>query len=170
MSLPRPVRLSNDDFDALTIEVERALNSDAWSKRGRTQCTCGKSALYRCQDCTAPELCKECIVGAHVAIPFHSVLEWDESVKYYTKITLRELGLRIGLGHGGATCPNSRPGRLEAITMTGIHSVAVDYCTCANAYSRDDQIKAHGWWPLRSNFCSAMTLEQLTALIGNKAR
>ncbi|KAJ7694008.1 hypothetical protein B0H14DRAFT_3530914 [Mycena olivaceomarginata] len=108
---------------------------------------------------------RDCMVEAHRALPFHTVREWNERVNYYISATLRDLGLRIGFGHGRGTCPHPRPERLEAITPTGIKTVLVDFCTCDGAYSDDDQIKAHGWWPMRSNFVSAMPLWVVNLLL-----
>ncbi|KAJ7810080.1 hypothetical protein B0H14DRAFT_3480890 [Mycena olivaceomarginata] len=81
--------------------------------------------------------------------------------------TLQEMGLRVGFGHGGGTCPRPRAERLEAVTVTGIKTVTVDFCTCPGAGSDDDQIKAHRWWPLGSNFVSVMTVEMLDTLVSH---
>ncbi|KAJ7702613.1 hypothetical protein B0H14DRAFT_3527199 [Mycena olivaceomarginata] len=56
--------------------------------------------------------------------------------------------------------------RLEAITNHGIKTVAVDLCTCRGAYDDEGQIKAHGWWPMRGNFVSALTWEVLYIPVG----
>jgi hypothetical protein len=82
-------------------------------------------------------------------------------VNYYIPAALRDLGLRVGFGHDGETCPNPRPGRLEAITKSGIKTVAVDFCCCRSAYDDEGQIKAHGWWPMRGNFVLAVRREIL---------
>ncbi|KAJ7109544.1 hypothetical protein C8R43DRAFT_1139647 [Mycena crocata] len=84
--------------------------------------------------------------------------EWISDAWHFARIQLRELGLRVSLGHGGQHCPKPRGAQLEAITTTGLHTVAVDFCTCEGAYSDDDQIKAHGWWPFHANFVSALPL------------
>jgi hypothetical protein len=76
------------------------------------------------------------------------------------------MGLRVGFGHGGETCPRPRPAWLEAITNHGIKTVAVDLCTCRGAYDDEGQIKAHGWWPMRGNFVSALTREVLCIPVG----
>ncbi|KAJ7675239.1 hypothetical protein B0H14DRAFT_3537226 [Mycena olivaceomarginata] len=102
--------------------------------------------------------------GRAQRLPFHSIREWSARVKYYIPATLRDLGLRVGFGHGGATCPKPRPARLEAITASGIKTVEVDFCTCRGAYDDEDQIKAHGWWPMRGNFVSALTRQILVLL------
>jgi hypothetical protein len=78
------------------------------------------------------------------------------------------MGLLVGLGHGGSTCPKPRLARLEAITVCGIKTVSVNFCTCRGAYDDDGQIKAHGWWPMRGNFVSALTREILLPLVARE--
>ncbi|KAJ7161943.1 hypothetical protein C8R43DRAFT_1123651 [Mycena crocata] len=165
--MPPAVRLSNANLNMLMLEIRLALRSSAWQNRGRTECNCGGGALYRCLECLTPNLCQECVIGAHIALPFHDLLEWQEGRQHFRRACLRDLGLRIALGHGGATCPNKRGGRLEALAPTGLHTVSVDFCACPDAWSEDDQIKAHGWWPLGSNFCSALDRHTLEALVAD---
>ncbi|KAJ7363890.1 hypothetical protein DFH08DRAFT_949529 [Mycena albidolilacea] len=157
--------LPKEKLEELFMGVQRILDQDHWQTRGRAVCTCGQTARFGCNDCTVPNLCQDCMVEAHRALPFHTVREWNERVNYYISTTLRDLGLRIGFGHGRGTCPHPRPERLEAITPTGIKTVLVDFCTCDGAYSDEDQIKAHGWWPMRSNFVSAMPLWVVNLLL-----
>lgn len=87
-------------------------------------------------------------------------------MQYYTYTTLRDIGLRLPLGHGGGTCPNKSPALLAAVTVDGIKSVGVYFCRCANADSDEEQIKQHGWWPLGSNFVSALTLQVINTILG----
>ncbi|KAJ7357909.1 hypothetical protein DFH08DRAFT_953116 [Mycena albidolilacea] len=108
------------------------------------------------------------MVGAHKGTPFHSVREWSERVGCYIPATLRDMGLRVGFGHGGGTCSRPCGDRLEAITVIGIKTVNVDFCTCRGAYDDEGQIKLHGWWPLGSNFVSAMNVRTLDLLLGDE--
>ncbi|KAJ7803239.1 hypothetical protein B0H14DRAFT_2613608 [Mycena olivaceomarginata] len=117
---------------------------------GDLDCPCGNVADFCCNHCFGPPRCMECIDGAHQNLPFHAILEWSERAKYYTLASLRDMGLRIAFGHDGATCPQLRPDRLEAITTRGIVTVNVDFCACVDATSDEEQIKAHGWqFPFR---------------------
>ncbi|KAG2360210.1 hypothetical protein BDR07DRAFT_1290287, partial [Suillus spraguei] len=54
--------------------------------------------LYHCKYCFAPDLlCQVCIIYAHAHSPVHHVEEWNST--YFQSITLKDLGLRIQLGH-----------------------------------------------------------------------
>ncbi|KAJ7617540.1 hypothetical protein DFH06DRAFT_1342956 [Mycena polygramma] len=156
-------RLPNDELDKLYIGVARMLGQESWSVRGPVVCSCGQPATFHCGNCHIPDLCKTCMVNAHAGSPFHNVREWSEHVSYYTPTDLYNMGLKIHFGHAGAQCPKGRPGRLEAITVGGIKTVGVVFCTCPEAWSDDDQIKAHGWWPMRANFVSALPLDVLNS-------
>ncbi|KAJ7076776.1 hypothetical protein C8R43DRAFT_910611 [Mycena crocata] len=140
------------------------MKSPVYKDHGRTECSCDKPALYRCLQCTSPDLCQECIVGAHVSVVFHEIVEWNDGAESFIRSSLRELALHIGLGHGGGTCSNPRPGKLEVVTRTGLCTVAVDFCTCPNAWSNSDQIRAHGWTPFGLNYCTASDMATLDSL------
>jgi hypothetical protein len=53
--------------------VGRILDQLSWQQRGRTECTCGQTALFACSDCSVPDLCQVCMVAAHQGLPFHSI-------------------------------------------------------------------------------------------------
>ncbi|KAJ7119305.1 hypothetical protein C8R43DRAFT_1137001 [Mycena crocata] len=161
--------MSGENLALLSLEIQVIMESGTWNIRGRTECACGKVSAYRCVTCTSVNvnLCQDCIVDAHAGLPFHEVLEWNDGGGFFMRTDLRELGLRITLGHGGATCPNARSAKLEAITPVGLRTVAVEFCACANAWSDSDQIKAHGWWPLGANFCSALDKHELDRVLSS---
>ncbi|KAJ7713259.1 hypothetical protein B0H14DRAFT_3491665 [Mycena olivaceomarginata] len=165
MPIMHGASLPSAQIDQIFLDVNRLLDQEHWQHRGRSECTCGQTASFACSDCTVPDLCKVCMVAAHQGLPFHSIREWSVRANYYIPATLHQIGLRVGFGHGGGTCPKPRPARLEAITVCGIKTVTVDFCTCRGAYDDDGQIKAHGWWPMRGNFVSALTREMLVVLV-----
>ncbi|KAJ6538047.1 hypothetical protein B0H19DRAFT_376921 [Mycena capillaripes] len=105
------------------------------------------------------------MVRTHQALPFHNVREWNNAGQYYMRAQLCDMGLRIPLGHAGATCPTPYAGRLEAITTKGIIDVTVDFCSCANAATASEQINAHGWSEMRSNFVLAIPLDVIWTLL-----
>ena len=47
-------------------------------------------------------------------------------------VSLKDLGLRIQLGHAGCACPCPSPGPPGFIVFdtSGIHAVGIDYCDC----------------------------------------
>ena len=72
---------------------------------------CGHAALWRCVTChTAPALCAQCCLDSHQRHPFHRIQFW--AADHYRSASLRELGLYVHCGHGGATCP-----RLDSISQ-----------------------------------------------------
>ncbi|KAJ7019392.1 hypothetical protein C8F04DRAFT_1197741 [Mycena alexandri] len=158
-------RLSNRQINNMYLvrrtTVLQALNEEQWKDRGHAQCTCGQLALYTCGECNVPDLCRMCMVEAHLGLPLHKIREWSDRARSYTCVSLRELGLRVPLGHAGAACPRPHARRMDAITVTGIKTLAIDLCGCERAASDIDQIKARGWWPMRGNYLSAIPLAVL---------
>ncbi|KAK0497778.1 hypothetical protein EDD18DRAFT_1072294 [Armillaria luteobubalina] len=88
--------------------------------------------LFRCRDCLGTSLeCGECTVAKHRDNPFHVLECWNRS--FFVKVFLRELGLRIQLGHHWMSpCVNPRPGPCDftVLHVNGIHNVCVDFCWC----------------------------------------
>ncbi|KAJ7264468.1 hypothetical protein B0H12DRAFT_1230666 [Mycena haematopus] len=155
-------------YNEMFQDVWRMINQESWQQQQRTECTCGQSALYACNDCAVPELCKGCMVDSHQALPFHRIRQWSERVNGYIPATLREIGVRVRLGHVGERCPHPREDQLEGLSMQGITTLTVEFCRCDGAWSDDDQIKARGWWPLGSNFVSVVSLQVLRVLVPNE--
>ncbi|KAJ7740190.1 hypothetical protein DFH07DRAFT_870303 [Mycena maculata] len=64
--------------------------------------------------------------------------------------SLRELGLKIQLGHPpGYSCPTSHAGHEEfvVIDITGIHFIAVAFCECDSRVLHWQQAMRVQWWP-----------------------
>lgn len=80
---------------------------------------------------------------------------------FFQKTTLRELGLRIQLGHSpGRACPSREAGHKDFVVIdsNGIHEVAVDFCRC-HGIPRRRQLLRIGWWPsmpLEPQTCATM--------------
>ncbi|KAJ7616548.1 hypothetical protein FB45DRAFT_1034871 [Roridomyces roridus] len=110
-------------------------------------------AEYRCDTCFAGGelLCRPCIVKEHDRHPLHVVKLWNGS--YFDKKSLKELGLRIQLGHWlvrGSRCPLPAPapgGKFIIIGDGGIHRVALDFCGCGKGGSHNDQLMHAGLYP-----------------------
>ena len=72
---------------------------------------------------------------------------------YFVKTSLKELGLRIQLGHAGEPCltPGRKCSKMIVGDITGFHEVSVRFCAC---YDSDgsflyawQQLLRMGWFP-----------------------
>lgn len=139
--------------------------------RGRLwgQCAmCAGSALFRCLDCVgACSFCRSCAVKAHRSAPLHilevstewcgesSVTDTDQHIQewkntHFQRVTLKDLGLRVQLGHSfGQYCPFRDSGNKDfvVIGMNGIHRVNVDFCGCPGHPEPFIQLLELRWWP-----------------------
>ncbi|KAF8888811.1 hypothetical protein BD779DRAFT_1611227 [Infundibulicybe gibba] len=114
---------------------------------------------YRCDDCTDTRLfCKGCIVQRHSALPFHRPKEWIDG--RFKKVSLRDLGLRIQLGHPiGESCTNPAPSfgnGFVVIDIDAIHEISLDFCDCQTSHPPYVQL-------LRNRLFPATTFEPRTA-------
>ncbi|KAJ6449875.1 hypothetical protein C8R45DRAFT_1057259 [Mycena sanguinolenta] len=128
-------------------------------------CTSG-TAIYRCEDCfTDALLCAPCIVRLHIDNLFHVIKTWNGT--YFRDDTLRNLGLRIQLGHKrGEPCPGTVARTPEeranldksfcVVESNAIHEVALDFCTCGKAQLPATQL-------LRAHLYPATTLRPSSA-------
>ncbi|KAF8326719.1 hypothetical protein F5887DRAFT_899624 [Amanita rubescens] len=114
-------------------------------------CQCHNAVrLYRCMDCLFPPvLCSSCIKDSHATNPFHRIQKWNGC--YFDRATLTELRQVIGVGHGGAFCPNRLPeskGRATTVVHTnGIHQIRIEYCHCVNAPAEYEQLAKASLFP-----------------------
>ncbi|KAF9545568.1 hypothetical protein CPC08DRAFT_769836 [Agrocybe pediades] len=88
---------------------------------------------FRCRDCFSFQLyCEECMVHIHKTNPLHSIQKWNGT--YFEKVSLKEMGLIIQLGHGEFEfCPipvKASKSNFVIVDSDGIHSVALYYCGC----------------------------------------
>ena len=68
---------------------------------------------------------------------------------FFQRSTLKELGLRVQLGHPpGQYCPTREMACKDFVVIdtNGIHLVNVDYCRCYSVTHRV-QLLHIGWWP-----------------------
>ncbi|KAJ7576762.1 hypothetical protein C8J56DRAFT_765507, partial [Mycena floridula] len=118
-------------------------------------------ALYRCSDCFEMEpVCQLCCVHEHSQLPLHGVEFWNGA--FFERVSLRSLGLRVQLGHGGnSPCPmrNETPDRFTVIHSNGIHIVSVDFCKCHEGSTSGEEYRQL----LRNEWVPSTHLEPQTA-------
>ncbi|KAJ6480009.1 hypothetical protein C8R47DRAFT_983149 [Mycena vitilis] len=107
-------------------------------------CQVGK-AEYRCGRCMSggAMVCKACVVEEHRAHPLHRVERWTGV--FFEKKTLKDLGLRLQLGHwyGRRFCALPEPSAGDDFVIVddhGVHKVALDYCGCGKGGSKPSQL------------------------------
>lgn len=93
---------------------------------------------------------------------------------FFQKTTLRELGLRIQLGHApGVRCPTSENGHKDftVIHTNGVHSVSIDFCRCRLVPHYKHLLRI-AWWPatpLYPKTCATMECLRQFHLLNLKA-
>ncbi|KAF7321643.1 CxC2 domain-containing protein [Mycena kentingensis (nom. inval.)] len=105
-------------------------------------------ALHRCSECFDDRLyCATCCVEVHKTNPLHRIEVWTGV--YFAKTSLKELGLRVQLGHGHEDC--DRPHHTNDFVVVhenGIHNVAVAFCGCHETTDPHHiQLLRRGWYP-----------------------
>ncbi|KAM6489836.1 hypothetical protein JOM56_014648 [Amanita muscaria] len=105
---------------------------------------------YRCCDCAYDKLsCKQCTVKFHVHNPLHRIERWDSG--FFSRISLKELGLRIQLGHpSGEACGLPHPAKKDSFLIIdnyGIHEVGLDFCHCEKRKEHVIQLLRYGLYP-----------------------
>ncbi|KAI6119465.1 hypothetical protein EV401DRAFT_2071463 [Pisolithus croceorrhizus] len=125
--------------------------------RGRISDVCGGCGTldprFRCEDCFGVAMyCQDCVVGKHCQHLLHHLEYWTGS--YFERRSLRDLGLRIQLGHrAGDRCYRPRPAARDDFTIihsNGVHSVKLDFCGCESAEAPFQQLLRIHWFPASS--------------------
>ncbi|KAJ7893529.1 hypothetical protein B0H13DRAFT_1625179 [Mycena leptocephala] len=106
------------------------------------------AALYRCKTCVGGDelLCQGCIVDRHAQSPFHLIEYWTGDM--FQKKTLKDMGLRIQLGHwtpGNSRCAAPEPAPGDAFVIvndSGIHEVSLDFCGCGGGSKARQLLRA----------------------------
>ncbi|TCD59923.1 hypothetical protein EIP91_011184 [Steccherinum ochraceum] len=115
-------------------------------------CGAGDVKLVKCKDCHGqPMSCVQCLLKKHRSLPLHHVEEWTGTM--LKKTTLKELGLRVYLGHNGGICkcPGIRWKAFAVGDLSGFHEVDVTFCCCNDdndgvVYSWAQLLRV-GWFP-----------------------
>ncbi|KAJ7084767.1 hypothetical protein B0H15DRAFT_951268 [Mycena belliarum] len=131
--------------------LRELLRRDGTGDAGTSSCPrCSKRpAVIRCKSCFGDLLyCEECAVAMHEHNPLHVVQHWDGVC--YTKMYLKDLGLRIQFGHRGCVRPCPGHQTFVVLHLGVIQEVAVDFCGCEQEFlhgTPDIQLLRRGWFP-----------------------
>ncbi|KAJ6503653.1 hypothetical protein C8R45DRAFT_818086 [Mycena sanguinolenta] len=115
---------------------------------------CGEgSADHRCLHCLGGDelLCDRCILVSHRQMPFHKIERWTGT--HFERKTLKEMGLRIQLGHWHGldrVCPLPQPAAgndFVIIDNHGVHQVNLDFCNCGKGGLPTVQLLRARLWP-----------------------
>ncbi|KAJ6463641.1 hypothetical protein C8R47DRAFT_992530 [Mycena vitilis] len=129
---------------------------------------CVGLAEYRCVDqaCFGEVMrCSQCIVASHAALPTH--FKWDGRRFLRSRTGLRELGLRVQLGHPpGVVCQFKYPARNDFVLydISGVHELALDFCGCLPRVEPRVQLMRACWWPatvIKPNTCATFAALRL---------
>ncbi|KAJ7659787.1 hypothetical protein DFH06DRAFT_1130542 [Mycena polygramma] len=135
---------------------------------------CAGVAEFRCVDqaCFGEVMrCRDCIVAAHAQLPMHFIEEWDGTKFKHSRTGLKDLGLRMQLGHPpGVVCTSRYSARNDFVVydLSGVHEVALDYCGCEPQVDPHVQLLRAYWCPatvLMPNTCATFALLRLFHVI-----
>ena len=128
------VELQCLDIDVKTVCQGLCGAKHVWSK-GTTSRLC---TLSRCITFD---------ISTHTLIGNGAIQMWNGL--FFQHTTLRDLGLRVQLGHAyGRSCPTrlAANATFRVIHSNGIHHVAIDQCRC-HGVDLNKQLLCIGWWP-----------------------
>ncbi|KAJ6619067.1 hypothetical protein B0H10DRAFT_1947080 [Mycena sp. CBHHK59/15] len=137
---------AQDNLELFLQEILR------WEGRGdhRSYSACPScrvdKAEFRCNGCLGggEMLCRSCLLERHKQNPFHRVEHWTGN--QFERKTLKELGLRIQLGHWygrDRRCPAPQPAAGDTFVIIhdhGVHEVSLDFCGCGTGGAHEVQL------------------------------
>ncbi|KAJ7041928.1 hypothetical protein C8F04DRAFT_946399 [Mycena alexandri] len=105
--------------------------------------------FFRCKDCGLFLQCMSCCLERHTHSPLHFLEEWNG--EFWTRISLKSLGLVVQLGHEGFKCKRPQPAvrHITVVDTTGIHEVDYHFCGCSRSDHANalQQFMRHEWYP-----------------------
>ncbi|KAG1846964.1 hypothetical protein C8R48DRAFT_750553 [Suillus tomentosus] len=106
------------------------------------------SSLFQCEECFGRDiLCQECCLDRHKRLPLHVINKWNS--RYFERMSLKDIGLHVQLGHSDMTCACPVGGHSEFLVLhvNGIHHVNVDFCGCDRQVYHRQQLMQCDWFP-----------------------
>ncbi|KAJ6522922.1 hypothetical protein DFH09DRAFT_1096881 [Mycena vulgaris] len=177
----QPDDVSNDGIEIVLPPTARNANSSLRHKGRGSSKTYAKCRGVRCNDpqkaCTGEAmLCAACIVVAHAQLPMHFVERWTGKRFMRKRTGLRDLGLRVQLGHPvGQVCVFKSAAAHDFVLydLSGVHEIAVDFCGCPTAehgppLPMRTQLMRACWWPatvLSPNTCATFAVIRFFQII-----
>jgi len=72
---------------------------------------------------------------------------------FFDRAKLKDLGVRVQLGHGGMKCPCPLAGPSDFVVFDchGVHHINVDYCNCVGSVPKRKQLMRVRWFPATSD-------------------
>ncbi|KIN97248.1 hypothetical protein M404DRAFT_16790 [Pisolithus tinctorius Marx 270] len=132
------------------LQLESRGNAAKW-------CSC---EVANCHGVTLS--CQTCCLATHQCLPLHKIKKWNR--KFFERVTLKQLGLIVQLGHEDMFCYCPEHGHLDfiIIDVNGIHPVNVNFCGCEQCMSHCQQLLQCGWYP--ATICNPRTACTRTVL------
>ncbi|KAG8781153.1 hypothetical protein FRC12_022182 [Ceratobasidium sp. 428] len=107
-----------------------------------TPCICGAEladVLYTCDDCLSRHrICHSCLMARHVSMPTHRIRKWNGYA--WSKTSLQAEGFELSLGAHDGVCPNRIRRDFTLGDVTGLHTITLAFCGCANAAEQNMQL------------------------------
>ncbi|KAJ7446035.1 hypothetical protein B0H11DRAFT_1746379 [Mycena galericulata] len=165
-------RPCEDNYVEEQLRRESRGSAKVYSRCATHECT--GSPEFRCVDqmCVGEVMhCARCVVAAHVRLPTHFLEKWNGRHFVKKRTWLRDLGLRIQLGHPpGVVCPFRRAAARDFVLydLSGVHEINVDFCGCEPFVEHRTQFLRVCWWPatvLEPNTCATFAVLRLFQII-----
>ncbi|KAK7016258.1 CxC2 domain-containing protein [Favolaschia claudopus] len=103
----------------------------------------------RCMECFGELLyCPSCCVARHAENPLHRVERWNG--RFFERSSLKELGLKVQLGHKRCGRPRSAHQHFWVLDLNGLQEVDVSFCECqreSEMGSPHVQLLRRRWFP-----------------------
>ncbi|KAJ7129685.1 hypothetical protein C8R44DRAFT_872919 [Mycena epipterygia] len=133
------------DWQELLKEILR-LEAPVLNPEEDDPCACGRAGRFICDTCPDWLCCQRCVLLAHKQLPCHWIQEWISSD--FLRRSLRDLGMRVLLGHSGDECHMGRAECIKVTTDEGVVPVEVIFCGL-NGSSRSNPWNFQENGPLR---------------------
>ncbi|KAJ7076293.1 hypothetical protein C8R44DRAFT_896597 [Mycena epipterygia] len=130
------------EWQELLTEISR-LEAPAPASEEDEPCACGRAGKFVCDTCPNWLCCEQCVLLTHKKYPLHWIQEWTGS--HFQRRSLRDMGMRVLLGHSGLECPVGRAKCVKVTTDEGVVPVEVVFCDCDPITHSMQLLRELGW-------------------------